>query len=122
MPACRYRHVSACRPRNTRRPASWKYWRCSSSVSSRAAAFARSTISAYVPDGTITAVRALAEEVLSLIEMRRFKLLETGEWIGTVTASAAIVVAQGEERNALLDTARVKLEGAIAAGGNRVVI
>ena len=75
-----------------------------------------------VPDGTITAVRALAEEVLSLIEMRRFKLLETGEWIGTVTASAAIVVAQGEERNALLDTARVKLEGAIAAGGNRVVI
>jgi len=75
-----------------------------------------------VPDRTITAVRALAEEVLSLIETRRFKLLETGEWIGTVTASAAIVLAQGEELNALLDTARVKLEGAIAAGGNQVVV
>lgn len=75
-----------------------------------------------VPDRTITAVRALAEEVLSLIETRRFKLLETGEWIGTVTASAAIVAAQGEEFNTLLDTARGKLEGAIAAGGNRVAV
>ncbi|MGQ7414287.1 GGDEF domain-containing protein, partial [Streptococcus suis] len=48
-----------------------------------------------LPDHTVTAARGLAEEVLSLVERRKFRLLETGEWIGTVTGSASIVSDQG---------------------------
>lgn len=73
-----------------------------------------------IPDRTITTVRLLAEEVLSVIETRKFKLRGSGEWIGTITASAAIVADQRDEPEALLDRAREKLAAAVRQGGNRV--
>ena len=75
-----------------------------------------------VPDRTITAVRSQAEDVLSLLESRKFKLAETGEWIGTVTASGAVVMDQGDDFPAMLGRARETLAGAVAAGGNRVAV
>lgn len=75
-----------------------------------------------VPDRTITAVRSQAEDVLALLETRKFKLAETGEWIGTVTASGAVVIDQADDFNAMLGRARETLATAAAAGGNRVAV
>ena len=41
--------------------------------------------------------------------------------IGTVTASAAMVAGHGNGIEWVIDEARAKLQGAVLAGGNRVV-
>lgn len=73
-----------------------------------------------IPGQTTTAVRELAEEVLGLLEQRNFRLRDTGASIGKVTASAAVVSDHVGDIDAILREARVKIEAATAAGGNRV--
>ncbi len=73
-----------------------------------------------IPGRTVTAVRELAEEVLALLEQRKFRLRESGEAIGTVTASAAIVSDHGGDIEGVLEEARGKLMLAMRDGGNRV--
>lgn len=74
-----------------------------------------------IPQQTMTAVRAQAEEALQLLERRKFKLRESGEAIGTVTGSAAMIAGHGKGVEWVIDEARAKLQGAMLAGGNRVV-
>lgn len=75
-----------------------------------------------IPGKTVTAVRELAEEVLALLEQRKFRLRESGEAIGTVTASAAIVPEHVGNFEVILREARARIEAAAAAGGNRVEV
>ncbi|MGW8189807.1 GGDEF domain-containing protein [Sphingomonas hankookensis] len=75
-----------------------------------------------IPGQTMTAVRARAEEALQLLERRKFKLRESGEAIGTVTASAAMVSDQGNDIEWVIEEARAKLQGAMLSGGNRVAV
>ncbi|UAK24704.1 GGDEF domain-containing protein [Sphingomonas nostoxanthinifaciens] len=72
------------------------------------------------PDLAATGARLHAEEALAALEARRLKLRGTGEWIGTVTASAGIAVGQGEPLKAVLGRARASMADAAAQGGNRV--
>lgn len=71
---------------------------------------------------TIMALRAQAEEVLLLLERRRFKLRGSGEAIGKVTASAAMVSDHHNSIEWVINEARAKLQGATLGGGNRVVV
>lgn len=75
-----------------------------------------------IPGQTITAVRVLAEEVLQLLAERNFRLRESGESIGRVTASAAIVPDHVGNFEVILREARAKIEIAMAAGGNQVEV
>ncbi|MDJ0278233.1 GGDEF domain-containing protein [Sphingomonas sp. 2R-10] len=75
-----------------------------------------------IPGKTITAVRVAAEEVLQLLAERNFRLRESGESIGRVTASAAIVPDHVGNFEVILREARAKIETAMAAGGNRVEV
>jgi len=75
-----------------------------------------------IPGQTMTAVRGQAEEVLQLLERRKFRLRESGEAIGTVTASAALVSDQGHDIEWVIEEARAKLQGAMLSGGNRVTV
>ncbi|KQM26290.1 hypothetical protein ASE57_11100 [Sphingomonas sp. Leaf11] len=75
-----------------------------------------------VPGQTATAVRELAEEALTLLEQRNFRLRDTGASIGKVTASAAVVSDHVGDIDAILREARAKIDMAIAAGGNRVEV
>lgn len=75
-----------------------------------------------IPQQTMTAVRARAEDVLQLLERRNFKLRESGEAIGTVTASAALVSDQGNDIEWVIEEARAKLQGAMLSGGNQVAV
>lgn len=75
-----------------------------------------------IPGQTMTALRAQAEEVLHLLAARKFKLRGSGEAIGTVTGSAAMVSDQGNDIEWVIEEARAKLQGAMLAGGNRVVL
>ena len=70
---------------------------------------------------TMMALRAQAEEVLILLERRKFKLRESGEAIGKVTASVAMVSDQHNSIEWVINEARAKLQGATLSGGNRVV-
>ncbi|WP_056502706.1 MULTISPECIES: GGDEF domain-containing protein [unclassified Sphingomonas] len=74
-----------------------------------------------IPGQTMTALRAQAEEALQLLQGRKFKLRGSGEAIGTVTASAAMVAGHGNGIEWVIDEARAKLQGVMLAGGNRVV-
>ena len=71
-------------------------------------------------DLALMAARALAEDALAALRERRLKLRGTGEWIGTVTASAGIVVGHGEAPEALLAQARMHALSAAALGGNQI--
>ena len=75
-----------------------------------------------IPGQTVTAVRAQAEEALQLLERRKFKLRGSGEAIGTVTASVALVSDQGNDIGWVIEEARAKLQGAMLSGGNRVAV
>lgn len=75
-----------------------------------------------IPGQTMTAVRAQAEEALQLLERRKFKLRDSGEAIGTVTASVALVSDQGNDIEWVIEEARAKLQGAMLSGGNRVAV
>jgi len=75
-----------------------------------------------IPGQTMTAVRAQAEEVLQLLERRKFKLRGSGEAIGTVTASVALVSDQDNGIEWVIEEARAKLQGAMLSGGNRVAV
>ena len=75
-----------------------------------------------IPGQTMTAVRAQAEEALQLLERRKFKLRGSGEAIGTVTASVALVSDQGNDIGWVIEEARAKLQGAMLSGGNRVAV
>lgn len=75
-----------------------------------------------IPGQTMTAVRAQAEEALQLLERRKFKLRGSGEAIGTVTASAALVSDQGSNIEWVIEESRAKLQGAMLSGGNQVVV
>lgn len=75
-----------------------------------------------VPGQTMTAVRAQAEEALQLLERRKFKLRGSGEAIGTVTASVALVSDQHNSIEWVIEEARAKLQGAMLSGGNRVAV
>lgn len=66
------------------------------------------------------AARPLAEDALAALKARRLKLRGTGQWIGAVTASAGIVVSQGEAPEDLLARARVNAQAAAALGGDRI--
>ncbi|MEH3159795.1 MAG: diguanylate cyclase [Sphingomonas taxi] len=68
----------------------------------------------------MAAAREAAEEALAAFRSRRLKLRGTGEWIGTVTASAGIVTAQGRAEGDVLERARGHLGDAAIAGGGRV--
>lgn len=70
-------------------------------------------------DLATTAARLAAEDALAALMARRLKLRGTGEWIGLVTASAGIVVGQGEAHEAVLAHARTNVLSAAAQGGNR---
>lgn len=74
-----------------------------------------------IPGQTRSAVLAQAEEALLLLERRKFKLRGSGEAIGKVTASAAMVADQNNDVQWVIEEARAKLQGAMLAGGNRVV-
>jgi diguanylate cyclase len=75
-----------------------------------------------IPGQTITAVRVAAEEALQLLAERNFRLRGSGESIGRVTASAAIVPDHVGNFEVILREARGKIEIAMAAGGNRVEV
>jgi len=75
-----------------------------------------------VPGQTRAAVLAQAEEALLLLERRKFKLRGSGEAIGKVTASAAIVADQNNDVQWVIEEARAKLQGAMLSGGNRVAV
>ncbi|MEH3040540.1 MAG: GGDEF domain-containing protein [Sphingomonas paucimobilis] len=75
-----------------------------------------------IPGQTMTAVREQAEEALQLLERRKFKLRDSGEAIGTVTASVALVSDQGNDIEWVIEEARAKLQGAMLSGGNRVAM
>ncbi|KQM36402.1 GGDEF domain-containing protein [Sphingomonas sp. Leaf10] len=70
---------------------------------------------------TRAAVLTQAEEALLLLERRKFKLRGSGEAIGKVTASAAMVADQNNDVQWVIEEARAKLQGAMLSGGNRVV-
>ncbi len=70
---------------------------------------------------TMIALRGQAEEVLMRLERRQFKLRGSGEAIGKVTASAALVSDQHNSIEWVINEARAKLQGATLGGGNRVV-
>lgn len=64
--------------------------------------------------------RAAAEAAVEEFAGRRLKLRGSGEWIGTVTASAALTVGRSEPIDGVLTRVREKAASATAAGGNRV--
>ena len=66
------------------------------------------------------AARPLAEDALAALKRRRLKLRGTGAWIGAVTASAGIVVSQGEAPEALLARARANAHAAASLGGDQI--
>jgi diguanylate cyclase len=66
------------------------------------------------------AARPMAEDALAALKARRLKLRGTGQWIGAVTASAGIVVSQGEAPEELLARARANARAAAALGGDRI--
>jgi diguanylate cyclase len=66
------------------------------------------------------AARLLAEDALAALRDRRLKLRGTGEWIGTVTASAGLVVSQGEAPEDLLARARANALSAASLGGDQI--
>jgi diguanylate cyclase len=66
-----------------------------------------------------TSARLLIEDALAALKARRLKLRGTGEWIGTITASAGIAVSQGEEPEVVLERARENALSAAAQGGDR---
>jgi diguanylate cyclase len=65
------------------------------------------------------AARLLVEDALAALRARQLKLRGTGEWIGTVTASAGIVASHGDSPEAVLAHARANALSAAAHGGNR---
>jgi diguanylate cyclase len=74
-----------------------------------------------VTTGYISKVaRLMAEEALAALRARRLKLRGSGEWIGPVTASAGIVVGQGEPLDAVLSRVRASKQEAAAQGGGMV--
>ncbi|MEC3910897.1 diguanylate cyclase [Sphingobium sp. CR2-8] len=72
-------------------------------------------------DIAATAARIQTDEALAAFAARRLRLRGTGEWIGTVTASAGIVTSRGEEPEAILELARSSALSAVEQGGNRTV-
>jgi diguanylate cyclase len=71
-------------------------------------------------DMALLQARFMAEEALVAMAERRLKLHGTGEWIGIVTASAAIAVNNHEPTTDVLERARSNLLLASNLGGNRV--
>lgn len=71
-------------------------------------------------DMALLQARFMAEEALMAMAERRLKLRGTGEWIGIVTASAAIAVNNHEPTTDILERVRSSLLLASNAGGNRV--
>lgn len=69
-------------------------------------------------DLATAAARLLVDDALAALRARQLKLRGTGEWIGTVTASAGIVVRQGESPEAVLANVRSNVLLAAAHGGN----
>lgn len=74
-----------------------------------------------VTDVSAMAARIQADEALTAFAARRLRLRGTGEWIGTVTASAGIVTSRGEEPEAILELARSSALAAAEQGGNRIL-
>ena len=73
-----------------------------------------------VTDVALANARILAEEVLVAFASRRLKLRGSGEWIGTMTASAGAVVGQGSDQAVSLIQARAKLYRATIKGPGQV--
>lgn len=68
----------------------------------------------------VAAAREAAEQAMTAFRARRLKLRGTGEWIGTVTASAGIVTGQGQAEGEVLERARGQLAQAALLGGGRI--
>lgn len=75
---------------------------------------------AIVKGTALVSARLLAEEALAAVKARRFKLRGSGEWIGTVTASAGIAVCQNEDAMDVLERVRANTHVASESGGNRL--
>ncbi len=69
---------------------------------------------------TIIAARIAAEEFLSLVKTRRLKLIDGGESIGVITASAGIVSSKTGRIELVLEAVQLKLMEAVANGGDEV--
>lgn len=72
-------------------------------------------------DLATAAARLLVEDALTALKSRRLKLRGTGAWIGVVTASAGVVVSQGETPTVALVRARTNLLSAATQGGGQAV-
>lgn len=73
-------------------------------------------------DTAIAVVRDQVREALDAMAARRLRLRDSGEYIGTVTASAAIMAGRGEPGEAVLARARARLSATADQGGGRVVV
>lgn len=73
-----------------------------------------------VGDLTLGAARERAEDALTAFHARRLKLRGTGEWIGIVTASAGVALAQGGTHEEVLDRVRNHVQSATARGQGQV--
>ncbi len=65
-------------------------------------------------------VRRIAENVLIEFAARRFRLRESGEWIGRVTASAAVSPGSTHTIQSVLETSRKAAHEESASGGDRI--
>ncbi|GAA0737675.1 GGDEF domain-containing protein [Sphingomonas japonica] len=72
-------------------------------------------------DLATAAARLLVEDALTALSARRLKLRGNGAWIGTVTASAGVVVSQNETPTTALVRARANMLAAAAQGGNHAI-
>ena len=73
-----------------------------------------------IPSISISAARILAEEALSKFHARRLKLRGSGDWIGTISASAGIVADRSNEPAVVVHKAQAYALTAAGEGGNRV--
>ncbi|MFD1786502.1 diguanylate cyclase domain-containing protein [Sphingomonas floccifaciens] len=71
-------------------------------------------------DTAVTVVRTQLREALDALAKRRLRLRDSGEYIGTVTASAALLTARGESGEDVLARARARLADTAGLGGNRL--
>lgn len=73
-----------------------------------------------VHDTAVAVVRDQVREALDALAARRLRLRDSGEFIGTVTASAAVLAGRAESGVTLLGRARQRLAETAGLGGNRI--
>jgi len=71
-------------------------------------------------DTAVAVAREQLREALDALAARRLRLRDSGEYIGTVTASGAIVAGRGQSGTTMLERARHRLAETASRGGNRI--